>query len=190
MVSPNTEKLFDPVSNSLLGESFDIPSMSFDMDGEYLRFMYSYHIISYHIISYHIISYHIISYHIITYHNFIPISYIKTKAYHIISYHIITYHNFIPISYIKTKAWNTTWYWGHDQKATKVWDNHALTKVSTNIQTWKKKKKKTLHIQTNKNTQEYTRHAPKWNQLYSDSKTDFSWFLKSLVVLQCFTVLS
>ncbi|XP_033638398.1 synaptojanin-1-like [Asterias rubens] len=32
MCAPNTERLHNPVSNSLLGESFDIPSMSFDMD--------------------------------------------------------------------------------------------------------------------------------------------------------------
>ncbi|XP_038053185.1 synaptojanin-1-like [Patiria miniata] len=34
MCAPNTERLHNPVSNSLLGESFDIPSMSFDMDEE------------------------------------------------------------------------------------------------------------------------------------------------------------
>ena len=34
MVSLNTEQLFDPLSSSLLDESFDLPSMSFDMDGE------------------------------------------------------------------------------------------------------------------------------------------------------------
>ncbi|XP_022094958.1 synaptojanin-1-like isoform X2 [Acanthaster planci] len=34
MCAPNTERLFNPVSNSLLGEGFDIPSMSFDMDDE------------------------------------------------------------------------------------------------------------------------------------------------------------
>ena len=46
------------------------------------------------------------------------------------------------------------------------------------------------YTHTDKNTQEHTRHAPKWNQLYSDNKTDFSWFRKCLVVLHCFTVLS
>ena len=48
--------------------------------------------------------------------------------------------------------------------------------------------KNTLYTQrpTDKNTQERTRHAPKWNQLYSDNKTDFSWFWKCLVVLHCF----
>ena len=50
--------------------------------------------------------------------------------------------------------------------------------------------KHTLCTQTEKNTQEHNRHAPKWNQLYSDGKTDFSWYRKCLVVLQCFTVLS
>ena len=73
--------------------------------------------------------------------------------------------------------------WSKGQKA---WDNHALKKVSTNTETYPTNKQKT-HI-TNK--QKYTRHAPKWNQLYSDSKTDFSWFRKCLVVLQCLTVLS
>ena len=44
-------------------------------------------------------------------------------------------------------------------------------------------------IQNWQNTRKYTRHAPKWSQLYSDSKIDFSWFLKCLVVLQRFAVL-
>ncbi|XP_041467143.1 synaptojanin-1-like isoform X2 [Lytechinus variegatus] len=34
MCSPNTERLFNPVSSSLLGESFDVPSMSFDLEDE------------------------------------------------------------------------------------------------------------------------------------------------------------
>ena len=47
------------------------------------------------------------------------------------SYHIIS--NFISISYKKTnkhkkKKKNTTWYWGHDLKAKKAWDNLALNK--------------------------------------------------------------
>ena len=50
--------------------------------------------------------------------------------------------------------------------------------------------KKSLYTHTDKNTLEHTRHAPKWNQLYSDNKTDFSWFRKCLVVLHCFTALS
>lgn len=31
----NTAALFNPTSNSLLGEDFSIPSMSFDVDGEW-----------------------------------------------------------------------------------------------------------------------------------------------------------
>ena len=121
-----------------------------------------------HMICYHIISYHIISYHII--------------SYHIISYHIIS--NFIPISYIKTNRHkNTTWYWGNDQKAIKAWEKSRFQQIYTETS-----KKYTL--QNRQSTQKYTRHAPKWSQLYSDSKIDFSWFLKCLVVLQCFTVMS
>ena len=106
---------------------------------------------------------------------------------HIISTYIsYIISNFIPISYIKTKSYNTTWYWGHDQKPKKAWDNHALTNKGYNNYT--ETYQNTLYTQTDKNTQEHTRHAPKWNQLYSDNKTDFSWFRKCLVVLHCFTV--
>ena len=125
------------------------------------------HITSYHIISYHIISYHIISYHII--------------SYHIISYHIKLYSNIIH------QNKNTTWYWGHDQKDQKVL-RHSCPNKGFNKYT--ETCKNTLYTHTDKNTQEQTRHAPKWNQLYSDNKTDFSWFRKCLVVLPCFTVLS
>ena len=78
----------------------------------------SYHIISYHIITYYIISNHIISYHIISYH---IISY-HIISYHIISYiyqTLFQISNFIPISYIKTKAYVEqnmilrTWSKGH-----------------------------------------------------------------------------
>ena len=113
------------------------------------------HVISDHIISYHIISYHIISYHIISYH---------IISYHIISYHIKLYSNIIHQNKsIKHNMILRTW-----SKGQKAWDNHALTKVSTNIQTCKN----TLYTHTDKNTQEHTRHAPKWNQLYSDNKTE------------------
>ena len=85
-----------------------------------------------------------------------------------ISYHIVS--NFIPISYNKTnKHKNTTWYWGHDQKVIKAWDNHSFNKgFNKHTETCKENT-----LQTDKNT-----HAPKWNQLYSDSKTDFNWFRK------------
>ena len=53
-----------------------------------------------------------------------------------------------------------------------------------------KKTCKIIHFTNWQSTQKHTRHAPKWSQLYSDSKIDFSWFLKCLVVLQCFKVLS
>ena len=46
--------------------------------------------------------------------------------------------------------------------------------------------KNSLYTHTDKNTQEHRRHAPKWNQLYSDNKTDFSWFRKCLVVFTLF----
>ncbi|KAJ8048138.1 Synaptojanin-1 [Holothuria leucospilota] len=39
MCTPNTERLFNPISSSLLGESFDIPSMSFDLDDEELQML-------------------------------------------------------------------------------------------------------------------------------------------------------
>ena len=55
-----------------------------------------------------------------------------------------------------------------------------LTRVSIK---YKETCKNTLYIQTDKNTQEHTRHALKWNQLYSDSKTDFGsvwWFCNLL----------
>ena len=38
LVRANTSALFQPFSNSLLGEDFSIPSMSFDMDGMYSMF--------------------------------------------------------------------------------------------------------------------------------------------------------
>ena len=98
----------------------------------------------------------------------------------VISYHINhIISNFIPISYHQNKSKNKTRYWGHDQKAIKAWDNHTLNKSCI---LYTLTCKNTLYIQTDKNTQEHTRHAPKWNQLYSDSTTDFSWFRKCLVV--------
>ena len=61
-----------------------------------------------------------------------------------IIYHIIS--NFIPISYIKTDR-HKKWCWGHDRKAIKAWENHALNKgFNKNIQ---KLAKNTLY-KTNK----------------------------------------
>ena len=104
---------------------------------------------------------------------------------HIISYHIIISYQTL-FQYHTTKQTgikNTTWYWGHDQKAIKAWEKSCPQQRFQ--QTCK-----IIHFTNRQNTQKHTRHAPKWSQLYSDSKIDFSWFLKCLVVLQSFKVLS
>ncbi|XP_033108886.1 synaptojanin-1-like [Anneissia japonica] len=41
LCTSNTERLYEPVSNSLLGESFDYPSMSFELDDEDIQFLAS-----------------------------------------------------------------------------------------------------------------------------------------------------
>ena len=72
----------------------------------------------------------------------------------------------ISISYIKTNRHEKKkWYCRHNLKAIKAWDNHALKGFNK----YTKACKNTLYKQTN-----YTGHV--------DSKTDFSWFWKYLVV--------
>ena len=83
----------------------------------------------------------------------------------------------------KQKHKNTTWYWGHDQKAIKAWDNHALTKVSTNIQ--RLAKIHFTHIQTkiHKNTQDMPQNEINCIQIVKLTSADFRsvwWFYNVL----------
>ena len=106
-----------------------------------------------------------------------------------VSLHYITLHAYRSLFqyHISNQKYNIrhnmklgTWSKGHQGL-----NNNALHKgfnkytAKGNI---KIKTKNTLYIQTDKHTQECTRHGTKWNQLYWDSNTDFSWFRKCLVV--------
>ena len=86
---------------------------------------------------------------------------------------IISYQTLSKYHTSKQRHKNTTWYWGHDQEAKKAWDNHALTKVSTNIQ--RLAKIHFTHIQTkiHKNTQDMPQNEINCIQIIKLISADF-----------------
>ena len=66
----------------------------------------------------------------------------------------LSYQTLFQYHTSKQKHKNTTWYWGHDQKAIKAWDNSCPNKgfnKKTNKQTKKNKKQKQNKTKTKQN---------------------------------------